>query len=168
MTTSPISSPTKLDHHGIDAKIKRLGELQIAIAGIEGDLTVATNALKQQSKDRAAPLVDERKIIESEIKLWAEHNKAQFAKKRSLELQFGKIAYHISHSLSLPRAKDKVQSLISSIKSLGFGECIVREEKPSRELLLELSDTDLVKLGLQRKTTDNLRIEPNIEKIQEA
>ena len=167
-STLMTQSPTNLSVQDIDNKVRRLGELQVSIAQIEGDLTVQTNQLKQHSKTKAQPLLDEKKIIEQEVKLWAEHNKSLFAKKRSVELNFGKIAFRVSHSLSLPRAKDKLQSLINSIKSLGFSQCIVHEEKPSKDLLLELTDSDLVKLGLQRKTVDNLRIEPNLEKIQEA
>ena len=92
-------------------------------------------------------------------------NKADFADKRSKDFVFGTIGYRLSKSVSLPRVKAKVESLLKAIKSFGFADCITYVEKPNGEALAELADGDLVKLGLKRVVKDNFRIEPKLESL---
>jgi hypothetical protein len=41
-------------------------------------------------------------------------------------------------------------------------------EEPDKELMVDLDDNTLSKIGAVRKVDDKLRIEPNIERIKEA
>ena len=150
----------------VDADLRRLCEIEVEIKAIEGEITLKINELKDAYAEQIALLNNEADFIKQEIEDYCAMNKADFAQKRSKELIFGTIGYRMSQSVSLPRNKDKVEALIKSIKSYGYKNCIVYEEKPDKDALCELEDRDLVKLGLKRVVKDNFRIEPKIESLQ--
>lgn len=110
-------------------------------------------------------LSSEKAYVEQQITAFCEENKSEFAEKRSKEFIFVKIGYKISKSMSLPRLKDKVENLIKALKSYKLDHCIKYEETVNKDELLELSDAELVKLGLKRVIKDNFRIEPKIESL---
>jgi len=151
----------------VDASIKRLGELEITLANIEGDITLKINDLKEAAKDQAKPFTEEAAALSKQIAAFCELNKAEFSTVRSKDLVFGKVAYRIVKSVSIPRGKEKLEALIKSIKSFGFTKCIKLKEDVDKDALAELDDAELVKLGVTRTIKDSLRIEPNIEKIRE-
>lgn len=151
----------------IDLALKRVCELSVGIEKINGEVTLECNRIKEARKNEIERLDNEKKYIEQQITLFCEDNKHEFADKRSKEFTFGEIGYRISKSVSLPRVKAKIEALLSAIKAYGLAkECINYEEKPNKEALAELDDSDLVKLGLKRTIKDNFRIVPKIESLE--
>ncbi|PAF47730.1 host-nuclease inhibitor protein Gam [Helicobacter sp. 12S02634-8] len=150
----------------VDLALKRICECEVGITQIEGEVTLKCNQIKEEAKPQIIELQNERNFLEQEIENFCSANKADFADKRSKELTFGTIGYRLSKSVSLPRAKAKIEGLISAIKKFGFKDCIVYEEKPNKEALCELDDSALVKLGITRVIKDNFRVEPKIESLQ--
>lgn len=153
------------DYESVDKALKRLCELEVKITHIEGEVTLACNKIKEEYKPQVESLNNEANFIRAEIESFCESHKADFADKRSKELVFGTIGYRLSKSVSLPRVKSKVESLIAAIKSFGLRDCLIYEEKPNKEALAELDEGSLVKLGLKRVVKDNFRIEPKIEAL---
>lgn len=149
----------------VDMNLKRLCEIEVAIAHIEGEVTLACNKIKEEYKPQVESLNNEANFIRAEIECFCESHKADFADKRSKELVFGTIGYRLSKSVNVPRVKSKVESLIAAIKSFGLRDCLIYEEKPNKEALSELDEGSLVKLGLKRVVKDNFRIEPKIEAL---
>lgn len=166
MTTDTLE--TLASWNDVDNAIKRLGELNIAIAHLEGEVTIAVNAIKEKGKKDAETLVAESESLTRLIEAYCELNKAEFAKKRSKELVFGTVAYRLVKSVSIPRAAAKLEALIKSIKAFGLKSCIKTVETVDKEALAELEDGDLAKLGIKRTVRDSFRIEPNMEKIREG
>lgn len=151
----------------IDLALKRVCELSVGIEKINGEVTLECNSIKEARKSEVERLENEKKFIEQQITLFCEDNKHEFAEKRSKEFTFGEIGYRISKSVNLPRVKTKLEALLNAIKAFGLAkECITYEEKPNKEALAELNDSDLVKLGLKRTIKDNFRIVPKIESLE--
>ncbi len=153
------------DYESVDKALKRLCELEVKITHIEGEVTLACNKIKEEYKPQVESLNNEANFIRAEIECFCESHKADFVDKRSKELVFGTIGYRLSKSVSLPRVKAKVESLIAAIKSFGLRDCLIYEEKPNKEAIAELDEGSLVKLGLKRVVKDNFRIEPKIEAL---
>ena len=151
---------------GVDSTLKRLCELEVGIAAIEGDATVRMNEIREEAKAKAASLQNEKEFLMKQIESFCESKKAEFADKRSKELNFGTVGYRLVKSVSLPRDKAKLEALIKSLKAYGLNECIAYKEEPNKEKIVELDDTTLVKLALKRTVKDSFRIVPAIEKIQ--
>lgn len=153
----------------IDLALKKVCELSVGIEKINGEVTLECNRIKEARKSEVERLESEKSYIEQQITLFCEENKHEFSEKRSREFTFGEIGYRISKSVSLLRVKTKLEALLKAIKSFGLAkECITYEEKPNKEALAELNDSDLVKLGLKRVVKDNFRIVPKIESLELA
>ena len=151
----------------VDVALKRLCEVSVGIEKINGEVTLECNRIKEARKSEVERLESEKSFLEQQITLFCEDNKAEFAEKRSKEFTFGEIGYRLTKSVSLPRIKAKVESLLKAIKSYGLAkECIIYEEKPNKDALAELKDEDLVKLGLTRTVKDSFRIVPKIESLE--
>lgn len=154
------------NYNDIDNVLKRICECEIAIANIEGDVTLQCNEIKDSFKPKITELENERNYLQQCITNFCEAHKADFVEKRSKDFVFGTIGYRLSKSVSLPRVKAKVESLVNAIKKFGLKDCLIYEEKPNKDALAELDDSSLVKLGLTRVVKDNFRIEPKIESLE--
>ena len=152
----------------VDKALRLIGEKEIALANIEGEMTLKINSVKEDAKQVAETIAAEKKELEKAIESFCEANKAEFAQKRSKELTFGEIGYRLVKSVSVPRVKAKLESLIKSLKAFGLSDCITYTEAVDKDKLTELKDEDLVKLGLKRTIKDSFRIKTNIEKIKEG
>lgn len=158
----------KIENFGdVDTALKRLCDVCVGIEKINGEVTLECNRIKEARKSEVDRLESEKKFIEQQITIFCESNKHEFAQKRSREFTFGEIGYRISKSVSVPKAKAKIESLLNAIKAYGLGkECIKYSETPNKEALDELADEDLAKLGLKRVIKDNFRIVPRIESLE--
>jgi len=152
----------------VDNAVRRMGELDIALERIQGDLQLSINTLKDQAKARSLPFIDERKALEKQVQLYCEERKDEFVKKRSRVLTYGTIGYRLVRSVSLPRVKDKVAALLKALKAYGLQECIRVEETPLRERIEELDEATIAKLGLRRTVTDSFRIQPDLERLADV
>lgn len=160
---------TKIENwDGVDNTLKRLAELEVGIAKVNGDSTIKINEIKKEAVDKAAPLQVEKDALEKQIEIFCEHNKHEFADKRSKELNFGTIGFRIVKSLSLPKAKEKIEALIKTIKALGLKDCIAYEEKIDKDAICELDDTTFAKIGIKRTIKDSFRIQPRIEEVADT
>ena len=148
--------------------MQRMGEIDIALADIAGEATLKINQIKEEAKKKAAGLENERKHLEKSITIFCENNKSDFAKKRSRELNFGTVGYRLVKAVSIPRDKEKMASLLKNLKAYGHPDCIVLSEKPDKDKIAELEDSEIVKLGLKRTVKDSFRIQPKIEKIEDT
>lgn len=151
----------------VDKALRLIGEREIALANLEGEMTLKINAIKEDAKTAAEPITAEKKELEKAVEGFCAANKAEFATKRSKELTFGKIGYRLVKSVSIPRVKAKIEGILKALKSYGLADCIVSTETIDKDKIVELRDEDLVKLGLSRTVKDSFRIETNLEKIKE-
>lgn len=151
-----------------DTAIRALGELNIKIDRLTGDATIQINQIKESLKKETEELAKEAKKLEKAITDFAERHKADFAKKRSIELTFGTVGYRLVRNVSLPRDKDRTAALLGTLRSFELFDCIKTEEKPDKDKIAALSDDTIVKLGLKRTIKDSFRIQPDIEKITGA
>jgi phage host-nuclease inhibitor protein Gam len=152
----------------VDSTLKRLAEIEIKTAKINGEMTVQINDIKEDAAKKAEPLNIEKKALEAQITLFCEANKHEFADKRSKEFNFGVVGFRVVRSVPLPRDKKKLETLIKSIKAYGLHECIAYEEKPDKDKLCDLDDAMLAKLALKRKIEDSFRIQPRIEEVADT
>jgi phage host-nuclease inhibitor protein Gam len=148
----------------VDAALRRMGEIDIAVEGIQGNMTLKINEIKAQAETKAEWLKKERQGLEKEITAFCEEHKGEFAKTRSRELTFGVVAYRVTTKIAIR----SIKACVSALEALGLERYLRIEKKPDKETMLNLDDQTLAKVGASRKTEDNLRIEPAVEKIKEA
>lgn len=148
----------------VNQALRRMGEIDIQTQKIAGDLTLAINSQRECADKQSAPLLAERKELEESVVAFCEDHKQEFAKTRSREMAFGLVAYRVVTRIVI-RSKDACLAAMHALKLTTY---IRSYEEPDKEALIDLDDAVLAKIGAKRKTEDKLRIEPAIEKIQEA
>lgn len=148
----------------VDASLRRMGEIDIAVEKIQGDMTLKINEIKEAAATKAEGLKVERAALEYQITQFCEEHKTDFAKKRTKEFTFGVIAFKVTTKIVI-RAK---KACVAAMEALGLQQYLRIIKEPDKDLMLNLDEQTLVKVGAARKTEDKLRIEPAIEKIKEA
>lgn len=148
----------------VNQALRRMGEIDIKTQKIAGDLTLAINSQRACADQQSAPLLTERKELEESIAAFCEEHKQEFAKTRSREMAFGLVAYRVVTRIAI-RSKEACLAAMHALKLTNY---IRSYEEPDKEALIDLDDAVLAKIGAKRKTEDKLRIEPALEKVQEA
>jgi phage host-nuclease inhibitor protein Gam len=146
----------------VDQSLKRLGEITISLDQIEGEMNLRINEVKTSAVTKAQLIKTEAKAIEKKISLFCEDNKAEFAKSRSKTFDFGTIAYRVTKQIKIISEP----ACIKALKTLGLLKCLSIKEKVNKEAMEALDDNTLAKLGVERKVTDSLKIEPNLDKLR--
>jgi phage host-nuclease inhibitor protein Gam len=151
------------DWNEVDNALRRMGEIDIRLAKLEGEMTLKVNEIKAEYDVKAEGLRVQRKALEEQITLFAEFRKEEFAKIRSKDLTFGVVAYRI---VSKVVVKSKAAT-VAALEALHLDSYLRVIKEPDKEAMTGLDAGTLAKVGASLKTEDKLRIEPNIERIKE-
>ena len=149
------------DWNEVDAGLRRMGEIDIRLEEIEGDMTLRLNEISAEYEAKAEGLRGERKKIQTNIELFAGDRKGEFASVRSKELTFGTVAYRIVHRVVVRSRKVTVAAL----EAMELTSCLRITKEPDKEAMKSLGTGTLARVGAALKTNDRLSIEPNIERI---
>jgi len=153
---------TLKDWSEVDTALRQIGELEINIETVQGEMNLLINKLKKETERKLAPKIKKKKELEKEVTAFCEGNKADFTESRSKVLTFGKVAYKVTTSIKVKAAA----AAIKAMKALGLEDYLKVTEKLDKEKMLEIDDQTLARIGAERKVGDKLRIEPNFEKIR--
>lgn len=156
-----ITTSNYIGWDDVDQGLRRMGEIDIKLARLEGEMTLKLNEIRADYDLKAEGLKAERKGIEDQITLFADARKEEFAKTRSKELTFGTVAYRIVHKISI-RSK---AATVAALEALGLESYLRIIKEPDKEAMTGLDAGTLVKAGATLKTDDKIRIEPNLERI---
>jgi phage host-nuclease inhibitor protein Gam len=148
----------------VDQAMKDLGELTISKAKLEGELTIKINVIKDEFQVKADGLAEKIKVIVEHIGLYAEANKEAFLKDRTKKLTFGSISFRLTEKLVIKNVK----AAIAALKTLKLDNYLRVKEELNKEAMKGLDDSTLVKIGVSRKKSDSLSIEPNYEELRAA
>ena len=77
------------------------------------------------------------------------------------------VGFRLSTSVSLPRAKEKLEEIIRRLKSRQMTDCIVVEEKVSKEALKKYGEDTVNAVGATWKQSDVFGYEVNIAKLEQ-
>ena len=147
----------------VDLRLRRIGEIQIALEKIEGDMTLRINDIRQDYKESIGIFESERRDLEEAITSFSEMHKDEFTKARSKDLTFGLVAYRVVRKIMI-RSNE---ACVAALRALKLDQYIRVTEEPNKEAMADLEDNQLAKVGAKRKVEDKFRIEPNIERIKE-
>lgn len=86
---------------------------------------------------------------------------------KSVVLTFGEVGFRLSTSVSLPRAKEKLEEIIRRLKSRQMTDCIVVEEKVNKEALKKYGEDTVNAVGATWKQSDVFGYEVNIAKLEQ-
>ena len=144
-----VEAPSLHSWEDVNDALRQIAEAQIALGEIQSDMQKQILGAQKVAEEQSKPLNDNVAKLERET------------------LTFGEVGFRLSTSVSLPRAKEKLEEIIRRLKSRQMTDCIVVEEKVSKEALKKYGEDTVNAVGATWKQSDVFGYEVNIAKLEQ-
>ena len=162
-----IEEPTLKTWEDVNDALRQIAEAQIALGDIESDMQKQIIGAQKVAEEQSKPIKDAQARLEREIKAFVTEHRDEMGKAKTMTLTFGEVGFRLSTSISLPRAKEKLKEIIRRLKSRQMHDCIVVEEKISKDALKKYGEDTVNAVGATWKQSDVVGYEVNIAKLEQ-
>ena len=162
-----VEAPSLHSWEDVNDALRQIAEAQIALGEIQSDMQKQILGAQKVAEEQSKPLNDNVAKLEREIKSFVTDHRVEMGKTKSMVLTFGEVGFRLSTSVSLPRAKEKLEEIIRRLKSRQMTDCIVVEEKVSKEALKKYGEDTVNAVGATWKQSDVFGYEVNIAKLEQ-
>lgn len=162
-----VEAPSLHSWEDVNDALRQIAEAQIALVEIQSDMQKQILGAQKVAEEQSKPLNDNVAKLEREIKSFVTDHRDEMGKTKSVVLTFGEVGFRLSTSVSLPRAKEKLEEIIRRLKSRQMTDCIVVEEKVSKEALKKYGEDTVNAVGATWKQSDVFGYEVNIAKLEQ-
>ena len=162
-----VEAPSLHSWEDVNDALRQIAEAQIALGEIQSDMQKQILGAQKVAEEQSKPLNDIVAKLEREIKSFVTDHRDEMGKTKSMVLTFGEVGFRLSTSVSLPRAKEKLEEIIRRLKSRQMTDCIVVEEKVSKEALKKYGEDTVNAVGATWKQSDVFGYEVNIAKLEQ-
>lgn len=162
-----VEAPSLHLWEDVNDALRQIAEAQIALGEIQSDMQKQILGAQKVAEEQSKPLNDNVAKLEREIKSFVTDHRDEMGKTKSMVLTFGEVGFRLSTSVSLPRAKEKLEEIIRRLKSRQMTDCIVVEEKVSKEALKKYGEDTVNAVGATWKQSDVFGYEVNIAKLEQ-
>lgn len=162
-----VEAPSLHSWEDVNDALRQIAEAQIALGEIQSDMQKQILGAQKVAEEQSKPLNDNVAKLEREIKIFVTDHRDEMGKTKSMVLTFGEVGFRLSTSVSLPRAKEKLEEIIRRLKSRQMTDCIVVEEKVSKEALKKYGEDTVNAVGATWKQSDVFGYEVNIAKLEQ-
>ncbi|GAB6170763.1 hypothetical protein JCM15765_02410 [Paradesulfitobacterium aromaticivorans] len=144
----------------VNLNLKEMGELEMAIEGIEAKMNEQIQDIKLDAELKAKPLKDKIEKLSVEIKGFVEENRAEI-KGKTMNLNFGSVGFRQSTKILIKNAK----AVISALRAKNMNDCIIVKESVDKDVLRGYPDEVIASVGAGKKVEDAFWYEVNREKL---
>ena len=162
-----VEAPSLHSWEDVNDALRQIAEAQIALGEIQSDMQKQILGAQKVAEEQSKPLNDNVAKLEREIKSFVTDHRDEMGKTKSMVLTFGEVGFRLSTSVSLPRAKEKLEESSRRLKSRQMTDCIVVEEKVSKEALKKYGEDTVNAVGATWKQSDVFGYEVNIAKLEQ-
>lgn len=162
-----VEAPSLHSWEDVNDALRQIAEAQIALGEIQSDMQKQILGAQKVAEEQSKPLNDNVAKLEREIKSFVTDHRDEMGKTKSVALTFGEVGFRLSTSVSLPRAKEKLEEIIRRLKSRQMTDCIVVEEKVSKEALKKYGEDTVNAVGATWKQSNVFGYEVNIAKLEQ-
>lgn len=162
-----IEEPTLKSWEDVNDALRQIAEAQIALGDIESDMQKQIIGAQKVAEEQSKPIKDAQARLEREIKAFVTEHRDEMGKAKTMTLTFGEVGFRLSTSISLPRAKEKLEEIIRRLKSRQMHDCIVVKEKISKDALKKYGEDTVNAVGATWKQSDVFGYEVNIAKLEQ-
>lgn len=162
-----VEAPSLHSWEDVNDALRQIAEAQIALGEIQSDMQKQILGAQKVAEEQSKPLNDNVAKLEREIKSFVTDHRDEMGKTKSVVLTFGEVGFRLATSVSLPRAKEKLEEIIRRLKSRQMTDCIVVEEKVSKEALKKYGEDTVNAVGATWKQSDVFGYEVNIAKLEQ-
>ena len=162
-----VEAPSLHSWEDVNDALRQIAEAQIVLGEIQSDMQKQILGAQKVAEEQSKPLNDNVAKLEREIKSFVTDHRDEMGKTKSMVLTFGEVGFRLSTSVSLPRAKEKLEEIIRRLKSRQMTDCIVVEEKVSKEALKKYGEDTVNAVGATWKQSDVFGYEVNIAMLEQ-
>lgn len=162
-----VEAPSLHSWEDVNDALRQIAEAQITLGEIQSDMQKQILGAQKVAEEQSKPINDNVAKLEREIKSFVTDHRDEMGKTKSMVLTFGEVGFRLSTSVSLPRAKEKLEEIIRRLKSRQMTDCIVVEEKVSKEALKKYGEDTVNAVGATWKQSDVFGYEVNIAKLEQ-
>lgn len=162
-----VEEPTLKSWEDVNDALRQIAEAQIALGDIESDMQKQIIGAQKVAEEQSKPIKDAQARLEREIKAFVTEHRDEMGKAKTMTLTFGEVGFRLSTSISLPRAKEKLEEIIRRLKSRQMHDCIVTKEEVSKEALKKYGEDTVNAVGATWKQSDVFGYEVNIAKLEQ-
>lgn len=162
-----VEAPSLHSWEDVNDALRQIAEAQIALGEIQSNMQKQILGAQKVAEEQSKPINDNVAKLEREIKSFVTDHRDEMGKTKSMVLTFGEVGFRLSTSVSLPRAKEKLEEIIRRLKSRQMTDCIVVEEKVSKEALKKYGEDTVNAVGATWKQSDVFGYEVNIAKLEQ-
>lgn len=134
----------------IDDALKSISKIDQTIKIHEAKLNDDINMIKTKVQNITTPLLEEKALLEKNIKEFTEANVTEFKDKKTKDFTFGQIGFRKSTSI----ITRNVKAIIEALKNNKMVDCIITKESINKDELTKYDDVSLEKVGAKRKVED--------------
>jgi phage host-nuclease inhibitor protein Gam len=149
-----------------DDALKEIAGLKREIELIEADMNEKIDQAKAEAEAQSAEPRSRLTMLEHGLQLFSAEKKSDlFDKKRTLELNFGRMGFRKSNEL---KTKKKVTwaKVLGALKEKGLLEAIRKKESVDKEILRQWSPEKLSEIGVEIQNKDTWWYEVDHQEIE--
>ncbi len=144
-----IEEPSLKSWEDVNDALRQIAEAQIALGDIESDMQKQIIGAQKVAEEQSKPIKDAQARLEREIKAFVTDHRDEMGKAKTI------------------RAKEKLKEIIRRLKSRQMHDCIVVEEKISKDALKKYGEDTVNAVGATWKQSDVFGYEVNIAKLEQ-
>ena len=162
-----IETPTLKTWEDVNDALRQIAEATIALGDIESEMQKQVVGAQKVAEQQSKPYNDRIAALEREIKDFVTDHRDEMGKAKSKTLTFGEVGFRLSTAISLPRAKEKLEEIIRRLKVRQMTDCIVVEEKVSKEALKKYGEDTVNAVGATWKQKDVFGYDLNLARLEQ-
>lgn len=162
-----IDTPSLKSWEDVNDALRQIAEATIALGDIQSEMQKQVVGAQKAAEQQSKPYNDRISTLEREIKDFVTDHRDEMGKAKSRTLTFGEVSFRLSTSISLPRAKEKIEEIIRKLKARQMTDCIVVTEGVSKEALKKYGEDTVNAVGATWKQKDVFGYEVNLARLQQ-
>ena len=165
--TRVIEAPALKSWEDVNDALRQIAEAKIALGDIESEMQKQIVGAQKTAELQSKAHNDKIARLERELKDYVAEHREDMGKTKSMTLTFGEVGFRLSTTVTLPRAKEKLDEIIRRLKARQMTDCIVVEEKVSKEALKKYGEDTVNAVGATWKQKDVFGYEVNLAKLEQ-
>ena len=162
-----IEAPSLKSWEDVNDALRQIAEATIILGDIESEMQKQIVGAQKAAEQQSKPHNDRIAALEREIKDFVTDHRDEMGKGKSKVLTFGEVGFRLSTSISLPRAKEKLEEIVRRLKARQMTDCISVKEEVSKEALKKYGEDTVNAVGATWKQRDVFGYEVNLARLQQ-
>jgi phage host-nuclease inhibitor protein Gam len=163
-----VKPPALNDWQEVDDALREIGESEIRLEGLEGEMTRQINEIKDKYALQSQPVKDRIKELTGQIEGYVEAHRDGFDGKKTRTLNFGETGYRQSTAIVIPKGKEELDEIIRRLRARGMDACVVVTETVDKDALRAYGEDVVRSVGAGWRTSDKFWCEANKERLKDV